>query len=103
MQYILATKRFWYNAPLFPHEVRYLVTVAQVVGYVRERELQVMEEEAASASPDALAALWGILRVLCLNEGNLRPSPPAKGKTAGEPVGTAFASESDVLLGVYGR
>lgn len=57
----------------------------QVAGFIRERELKVNEEEEGARSPDMLAALWGLLRLMALNEGRLRSSPSSASKTKPSP------------------
>lgn len=64
------------------------VVVGQVAGFIRERELKVSEEEEGARSPDMVAALWGLLRLMALNEGRLRsPASPASKAKPSPPLG----------------
>eukprot|EP00884_Botryococcus_braunii_P015742 jgi/Botrbrau1/2851/Bobra.0036s0001.1 len=70
----------------FPGPLLPSTNKAKVVGYIRERELKVMEEEEGARSPDMLACMWGLLRVMALNDGRLRPGPPPSKAKPGEPI-----------------
>ena len=63
-----------------------------MVAYIRQREELVLAEE-PDADGDSLRVLWGLLRVLCLNQGTLRsPAKPAKAK-ARQPLGGIFTKK----------